>query len=152
MNKDGIPGPGQYNSNSFIGKAPKYSMASKSGGVDMSKYVVSPGPGMYTPTNNHLTKSSSYSMLSRPNSSTKAYVTPGPGNYNIRTDKGMQVPSYKYLLSLISGSVQKKRTGYFPLKVSTYQGQEIIIQLKALVKQRRNFLLVKKCELIEGDQ
>lgn len=90
-----IPGPGQYELKTTVGKSgPKYTMSSKSGNVDMSKYVVSPGPGIYTPKYNAMYKSFSYSMSSRPNSA-KTYMTPGPGNYNVRVDKSMQVPSYK---------------------------------------------------------
>ena len=87
------PGPGQYNSLSFIGKAPKYSIASKSP-VDHNKNMITPGPGVYSPNFNILYKNFSCSMSSRPNTS-KSEVTPGPGNYNVRTDRSMQVPSYK---------------------------------------------------------
>ena len=60
----------------------------------MSKYVVSPGPGNYTPKFNTMFKTLSYSMSSRPNSA-KVDSMPGPGNYNVRTDRSMQVPTYK---------------------------------------------------------
>jgi hypothetical protein len=89
-----MPGPGQYNLKTVLGQAPKYSMSSRSGNVDMNKYVVSPGPGNYTPKYKAMYKSFSYSMSSRPNSA-KSYVTPGPGNYNVRSERSMQVPSYK---------------------------------------------------------
>ena len=89
-----IPGPGQYNLKGAIGQAPKYTISSKSGNIDTSKYVVSPGPGNYTPKYNTLFKNVSYSMTSRPNTA-KADFVPGPGNYNVRTEKSLQVPSYK---------------------------------------------------------
>jgi hypothetical protein len=88
-----IPGPGQYNSLSFIGKAPKYSISGRNE-LDTSKNAISPGPGNYSPKYNSLYKSYSYSMSSKPNTS-KPILTPGPGNYNVRTEKLLQVPSYK---------------------------------------------------------
>jgi hypothetical protein len=60
----------------------------------MSKYVVSPGPSNYSPKFNYMYKSYAYSMSARPNSS-KSDVTPGAGSYNLRSEKSMQVPSYK---------------------------------------------------------
>ena len=63
--------------------------------MDSQKYMSSPGPAVYTPNYNKLFKTLSYSMSSRPNSS-KPNFTPGPGNYNVRTEKSLQVPCYKY--------------------------------------------------------
>lgn len=70
-------------------------MASKKGGVDPQKYVVSPGPANYSPNFAKTFKNLSYSMSSRPNTA-KPSITPGPGNYNLRTEKNLQVPCYKY--------------------------------------------------------
>ena len=70
-------------------------MSSKKGKVDPLKFVSSPGPSVYTPNYNKMFKSFSYSMTSRPNSA-KASFTPGPGNYNLRTDRSTIVPCYKY--------------------------------------------------------
>lgn len=91
--KHGIPGPGQYTVSSTFGRGPKYSIASKSGYLDLNTFIESPGPANYSPKYNYLFKNFSYSMSSRPNSS-KNYVGPGPGNYNIRKEM-IQVPSCK---------------------------------------------------------
>lgn len=91
----GVPGPGQYTYSSKIGNGPKYSMASKSGAIDYTKFVVSPGPGNYTPNFESVLKTQNkFSIRSRPNTA-KASITPGPGNYSIRTDKGNLVPACK---------------------------------------------------------
>jgi hypothetical protein len=79
---------------STIGRAPKYSISGRNENIDMSRYVVSPGPGNYSPKFSYLNKNLAYSMSARPNSS-KSYITPGPGNYNLRTEKSLQVPTYK---------------------------------------------------------
>jgi hypothetical protein len=89
------PGPGQYNLSSRLGESPKYTMSTKAGALDMSKFVCSPGPGNYNPNFNSMFKSYSYSMRIRPNSS-KSEFTPGPGNYNLRTERSLVVPSYKF--------------------------------------------------------
>ena len=86
-----VPGPGQYTLGSKLG-GPKYTMSSKSGCLDLNKYIVSPGPSQYTPRQNFTQLS--YSMSARPNTA-KSLASPGPGNYNIRSEKSLQVPSYK---------------------------------------------------------
>jgi hypothetical protein len=90
-----VPGPGQYNINTRIGNAPKYSMASKSGAVDMSKYVVSPGPCGYSPNYKVTIKSNGSYTMSPRHQSKSGFNTPGPGNYTVRSDKSLIVPSYK---------------------------------------------------------
>lgn len=56
-----VPGPGAYNLSTSIGRAPKYSIASKNSAYsDPFKYVVSPGPGMYTPRHNFTNVSYTY--------------------------------------------------------------------------------------------
>ena len=96
-----VPGPGQYKMNTFIGKSPKYSIASKSGHVDMNKYINSPGPCGYSPNFKVTVRNnSSYSMSPRYQSKS-TFNTPGPGNYNIRTEKSMIVPSHKYIIFLL---------------------------------------------------
>lgn len=50
LTRPGSPGPGAYNLSTSMGKGPKYTMSSKNTAfADPLKYVVSPGPGMYTP-------------------------------------------------------------------------------------------------------
>lgn len=87
------PGPGQYTMPYSFPNGPKYSMSTKAGAFDPAKFNCSPGPGAYQPQIRD--GNPKYSMRIRPNSS-KSEVTPGPGNYDIRTDKSLQVPSYKF--------------------------------------------------------
>lgn len=94
-NKNEVPGPGQYSlSTSALPRNPQYSMASKAGAYDLSKFNCSPGPGMYQPQTHN--GSAKFTMRIKPNLS-KVDLTPGPGNYNIRTGKDLSVPSYKYV-------------------------------------------------------
>jgi hypothetical protein len=96
-----LPGPGQYNSSTKLGSgAPKYSMRLKTENLnDPLKYVVSPGPGNYNPDYGY--KSSSYSMRIRPNTSSYSNNTPGPGQYSLRKNEDMKVPSCKYKYNVI---------------------------------------------------
>ncbi len=88
------PGPGQYNSTILGTSAPKYSMRKKTENVsDPSKFVVSPGPGNYTPSYGN--KAPSYSMRLRPNTSRGTENVPGPGQYSLRRDTDLNHPSYK---------------------------------------------------------
>ena len=92
------PGPGQYTGeylkSSLKETAPKFTISSKAGSVDLTKNIVSPGPGMYAPKFHD--GSSKYTMRARPNTTKAELVTPGVGNYEIRSEKSLQVPSYKY--------------------------------------------------------
>ena len=73
--------------------APKYSMRLKTENLnDPLKYVVSPGPGNYNP--DYGFKASSYSMRIRPNTTSHNF-TPGPGQYSLRKNADLSVPSCK---------------------------------------------------------
>lgn len=91
--KNTNPGPGQYTMPYSFPNGPKYSIASKSGAIDPSKFNCSPGPGAYQPQVKD--GNPKYSMRIRPKTS-RSEVTPGPGNYDLRTDKSLQVPCYKF--------------------------------------------------------
>ena len=81
LNPNNLPGPGQYNLSSKLGEGPKFSMSTKTLNIaDPAKYIVSPGPGNYSPNFNNLFRNFSYSMRSRPNTS-KPEAIPGPGSY-----------------------------------------------------------------------
>ena len=91
--KNTNPGPGQYTMPYSFPNGPKYSIASKSGAIDPAKFNCSPGPGAYQPQVKD--GNPKYSMRIRPKTS-RSEVTPGPGNYDLRTDKSLQVPCYKF--------------------------------------------------------
>ena len=68
-------------------------MSSKAGTFDPTKLSCTPGPGQYQPQ--YKDGNPKYSMRIRPNTA-KSEVTPGPGNYDLRKDKSLVVPSYKF--------------------------------------------------------
>lgn len=90
---NGVPGAGQYTLPYSFPNGPKYSMSSKAGAIDPTKFSCTPGPGAYQPQIKD--GNPKYSMRIRPKTSTSE-TTPGPGNYEVRTDKSLQVPSYKF--------------------------------------------------------
>jgi hypothetical protein len=91
-----VPGPGQYNFNTTIGGGPKFSMSMRTINNGDGRNNFSPGPAIYSPNYKSLFRNTSYSMRSRPQSS-KSENYPGVGNYNLRNEKTLIVPSYKYI-------------------------------------------------------
>lgn len=87
-----VPGPGQYNMNTTIGGGPKYSMSQKIG--LNSDRTFSPGPANYSPNYKTLYRNTSYTMRKRPNTA-RTEITPGVGNYDLRTEKSLVAPTYK---------------------------------------------------------
>ena len=94
-NSSFAPGPGAYSIPETFTNGPKYSMATKAGAFDPSKSSYTPGPGAYDPSSLNRPTSAKYTMRSKPNSKGTESM-PGPGNYNLRTDKQLVVPSYKF--------------------------------------------------------
>ena len=88
------PGPGQYTLPYSFPNGPKYSISSKAGATDLTKFNCSPGPAQYEPK--YKDGNPKYSMRIKPQQTNKSELTPGPGNYEIRTDKSLQCPSYKF--------------------------------------------------------
>ena len=83
------PGPGSYNLSSSKGtNGPSYSIATKP--IKIMKDMVTPGPATYNPLN--LDKKSSYTFGHKYKDKARD-ISPGPGNYNIRTEKDLIVPS-----------------------------------------------------------
>lgn len=94
-NKNNDPGPGAYSMPYPFPNGPKYSMATKAGVFDPAKASWTPGPGSYMPSNANRPSSAKYTMRSKPYARAKE-CSPGPGNYNLRNDKQLVVPSYKF--------------------------------------------------------
>lgn len=85
------PGPGSYNLINNKLNGPAYSMATKAGFSEKKDAEKSPSPASYSPVNLH--KSSCYTMA-RKYKTKPIESTPGPANYNIRTEKDLTKPSY----------------------------------------------------------
>jgi hypothetical protein len=61
---------------------------------DNSDRTFSPGPANYNPNFNTLHRNPSYSFRQRPQTA-KIDNNPGVGNYNLRTENSLKVPTYK---------------------------------------------------------
>ena len=83
-----IPGPGEYNLRFKFPDGPSYSIASKY--TKNLEEEVTPGPAQYSPKN--LNEKSSYTFGHKYKDKTKD-MSPGPGKYNLRTEKDLLVPS-----------------------------------------------------------
>lgn len=78
--------------------------------ADPIRYNISPGPANYSPNFKSLYRNFSYTMRSRPNTA-KTDSNPGPGNYNLRTEKSLIAPTYRYnyfCFFTITGKLFKK--------------------------------------------
>ena len=82
------PGPGAYNIRFKFPDGPSYSIALKQ--KKKLEEMETPGPAAYNPLN--LNKKSSYTFGSKYKDKARE-MSPGPGNYNIRTEKDLLVPS-----------------------------------------------------------
>ena len=89
------PGPGQYSKPNDFQNGPKYSIASKAGAYDPTRFAFTPGPGQYQPLTSNRPTSAKYTMRSKPYPKEKE-KTPGPGNYNLRHASHLVVPSYRF--------------------------------------------------------
>ena len=83
-----LPGPGSYDIRFKFPDGPSYSMASKL--KKKGEEIESPGPASYNPKNNN--QKSSYTFGHRYKERPQE-MSPGPGNYNLRRDKDLSVPS-----------------------------------------------------------
>ena len=98
------PGPGEYNIRYKFPDGPKYSMGSKP--QKIFDEFITPGPAEYQPSNLNEKNNFSFGLKYKDKPKDK---TPGPGNYNIRTDKDLQVPSsiFGYEKKLDYGNINK---------------------------------------------
>ena len=89
------PGPGSYNLRYNKIHGPAYSMAKKTSSINENKDIAkSPSPASYNPK--IISKSSSCYTMGSKYKQKKSELSPGPGNYNIRTDKDLNKPSYVF--------------------------------------------------------
>lgn len=88
------PGVGEYGIPVCIPEGPKYSMKGTNPGGEMTKQLISPGPAKYKPY--YSNGSPKYSLGGRPKTATNKMPGVGVGEYNITSDKSLNVPSYMY--------------------------------------------------------
>ena len=98
------PGPGAYNLRYKFPDGPKYSMAIKP--QKIFDEFITPGPAEYNPSDLNEKKNFSFGLKYKDK---PKEMTPGPGNYNIRTEKDLKVPStiFGYEKKLDSGNMNK---------------------------------------------
>ena len=101
------PGPGTYSIPVEITNGPKYSMSTKAGLKESKENYVSPGPAHYKPIFSR-SQSSFYTfgLKTKPKERDK---TPGPGNYDIRKDKDLVIPSYLFGKEIRDDKIVKGR-------------------------------------------
>ena len=95
------------------------------------------GPGRYNVTTKNIPSSAKYTMRAK-QIDRNLEITLGPGNYNIRNEKELQVPSYKI------GHDKKRGLEYDNARYVPGPGTQIFC-----TKNIPNFLLEKKQEAIK---
>lgn len=92
--KDQYPGPGTYSIPMNIELGPKYSIATKAGLKENKDKFDFPGPASYKPMMSR--SQSCFYTFGHKNKLREREKTPGPGNYNLRKDKDLVIPSYLF--------------------------------------------------------
>ena len=93
--KEEYPGPGAYDLPLNISVGPKYAIHSKLNLINDKKRNNFPGPAAYKPM--YKTESYFYTFgYKYKKENNKRDTTPRPGNYELRTDKDMIIPSYLF--------------------------------------------------------
>ena len=88
------PGPGTYSVPLEITNGPKYSMSTKAGLKESKEKFLNPGTAHYKP---NFTKSQScFYTFGLKTKIKESDPTPGPGNYNLRKEKDLIIPSYLF--------------------------------------------------------
>ena len=88
------PGPGAYSIPLDVKNTPKYTMSTKAGLKESKEKLLSPGPAYYKPK---FSKSQScFYSFGLKTKLKERDPTPGPGNYDIRKDKELIIPSYLF--------------------------------------------------------
>jgi hypothetical protein len=101
------PGPGTYSIPLDITNGPKYSMSTKAGLKENKEKYISPGPAHYKPL---LKKSQScYYTFGLKTKLQEGDPTPGPGNYNLRREKDLIIPSYLFGREKRDDEIVKRR-------------------------------------------
>ena len=91
--KEQYPGPGTYSIPLEIAVGPKYSMATKAGLKENKDQLYFPGPATYKPM---YRSQSCFYTFGHKNKLREREKTPGPGNYNLRKEKDLIIPSYLF--------------------------------------------------------
>jgi len=91
--KEYYPGPGAYSIPMEFNVGPKYSMSTKAGLKESKDKYGYPGPGAYKPM---YRSQSCFYTFGHKNKLREREKTPGPGNYNLRKQKDLIIPSYLF--------------------------------------------------------
>ena len=92
--RDHYPGPGTYSVPTDITNGPKYTMSTKAGFKESKEQLFNPGPGYYN-SSERINKTYCYTFGLKPKLRERD-PTPGPGNYSLRKDKDLIIPSYLF--------------------------------------------------------
>ena len=105
--REHYPGPGTYSIPLDITNGPKYSMSTKAGLKGSKENLLNPGPAHYKPL---LYKSQScfYSFGLKTKLKDRDN-TPGPGNYDLRKEKDLIIPSYLFGREKRDDEIVKRR-------------------------------------------
>jgi hypothetical protein len=91
--KEQFPGPGTYNIPLEVSVGPKYTMSTKAGLKEGKDKIDFPGPATYKPM---YRSQSCFYTFGHKNKLRERDKTPGPGNYNLRKEKDLVIPSYLF--------------------------------------------------------
>jgi hypothetical protein len=101
------PGPGTYSIPVEITNGPKYSMSTKAGLKESKEKFLNPGPAHYKPL---FSKSQKYFYTFGLKTIIKDRdKTPGPGNYDLRKEKDLIIPSYLFGKEKREDEIVKRR-------------------------------------------
>ena len=104
------PGPGTYSIPVEITNGPKYSMSTKAGLKESKEKFLNPGPAHYKPL---FSKSQKYFYTFGLKTIIKDRdKTPGPGNYDLRKEKDLIIPSYLFGKEKREDEIVKRRKKY----------------------------------------
>ena len=123
--KEDNPGPGSYNPPADIPEGPKYSIYPKLQLIDDKNKNNFPGPGAYKPMYKSRSYFYSFGLKNKKNNKERE-STPGPGNYEVRTEKDLVMPSYVFGKEK-RGNQTVENKKYIPGPGSYNQSKEFVL-------------------------
>ena len=105
--RDYYPGPGAYSIPTDITNGPKYTMSTKAGLKESKEKLLNPGPGHYNQAL-RINQTCCYTFGLKTKIKERD-PTPGPGNYTLRKDKDLIIPSYLFGKGKREDDIVKRR-------------------------------------------